>query len=155
MCPLIREMREKTDRMKGQQMLKSILRYIILGAMMIIIAHMLALSQKTTWEVPTKVIDSICDLGYKLTILTCAEIILFILDFKAFKRYSVFRRIIYLIPVLVSLIFSGIYLFGNVGLFFEYHAEILTTANIWGSVIGAVWAGMLMLKRGCIRKSEK
>lgn len=127
--------------------LMSVFRYSIYTAMLIIISKMLSLTQQTTWEVPSSVMDSMCDLGYKLRLLTIVEIVLFVVDFRTFVFYPVFWKIIYIVPILASLGFIYINVYGNIGALFQYREELLSTANIWGSIIGLIWSGLLMMMR--------
>ncbi len=132
-------------------MLISISRYSIFCFMQIVISFILTLTQKTTWEIPQKVLDSVFHLGYGLTILMIIEIVIFAVDFKMFVAYPIFWKLFYLLPIAISLIFVFILFFGNVHSLFHHHVDILLHANIWGSVIGVLWSVFLIVKHYSLR----
>ena len=135
-------------------MLKITLRYAVLCAIMIIIAHMLALSQQTTWEVPACVLDSMLSLSSLLQFAMAIEIALFLIDFETFSRSPLFLKIAYLVPALFSFGFVAVFVGGNEIKLFSYHAEILSNANIWGSIIAVLWSVLLMTMRRTDRQKS-
>ncbi len=153
-CPLIRKMREKNNSMRSRQNLKSILRYVVFGTILIIISHMLALSQQTTWEVPARVLDSMFSLSSLLQFAMAVEIALFLIDFAAFSRSPLFFKIAYLVPALFSFGFVAVFAGGNEIKLFSYHADILSNANIWGSIVAVLWSVLLMTMRRSDRQKS-
>ena len=132
-------------------MLISISRYSIFCLMQIMISFIITLTQKVAWEIPQKVLDSVFHLGYGLTILMIIEIVIFVIDFRAFVTYPIFWKLFYLLPIAIALIFVFIFLFGNVHSLFQHHVDMLLYANIWGSVIGVLWSVILIGKHYSLR----
>ncbi len=153
-CPLIRKMREKNNSMRSRQNLKSILRYVVFGTILIIISHMLALSQQTTWEVPARILDSMFSLSSLLQFATAIEIALFLIDLEVFSRYPLFLKIAYLVPALFSFGFVAVFVGGNEIKLFSYHADILSNANIWGSIVAVLWSVLLVMMRRSDRQRK-
>ena len=114
--------------------------------MQIIISFILTLTQKTTWEIPQKVLASVFHLGYGLKILMIIEIVIFVVDFKTFISYSLFWKLFYLLPISISLAFIFILSIGEVGILFHYRANVFLSANIWGSIVGVLWSVILIIK---------
>lgn len=135
----------------GDSLLLSITRYSIFCLMQIIISFILTLTQKTTWEIPQKVLDSVFHLGYGLKILMIIEIVIFVVDFKTFISYSLFWKLFYLLPISISLAFIFILSIGEVGILFHYRANVFLSENIWGSIVGVLWSVILIIKHYSLR----
>lgn len=136
----------------GVDMLISIFRYVIYFIMQIIIYFILALTQKTTWEVPMNVYASIHSLAMALTIAALVEFVIFVADLRTFCLFSVKEKIVYLIPVLMSFGFVVLFLFRKEGWLFQLNKRVvlshmLISAPIWGSIMGVVSSVYLMMKR--------
>lgn len=141
----------ENERIRIRDMLKNILRYAVLCAIMIIISHMLALSQQTTWEVPMRVLDSMLSLSSLLQFAMAVEIALFLIDFEAFSQSSLLLKIVYLVPTLFAFGFIAVFAGGEEVKLFRYHAGILSSADIWGSIVAVQWSVLLVT----IRRTER
>ena len=140
--------------MRSRQNLKSILRYVVFGAILIIISHMLALSQRTTWEVPARVLGSMLNLSSLLQFAMAVEIALFLIDLEVFSRSSLFLKIAYLVPALFAFGFVAVFAGGNEVKLFRYHADILLSADILGSIVAVMWSALLVAMRGNDRQRK-
>lgn len=132
-------------------MIKSIFRYSIFCIMQIIVSCILPFTQKVTWEIPQKTLESVYNLGHYLTILMIAEIVIFIADHRTFIAYPLFWKIFYLLPIVISFMFVFVFLFGDVAILFKHQARILLSANIWGSIVGIIWSILLMTEHYNLR----
>ena len=137
-------------------MLRSIARYVVYSAIQILISFILAMTQRTTWEVPSDIFDLIYSLSTALMVAVALEIVIFIVDFKVFLLYPTNMKALYFLIILIAVVLTLICASSKIDWLFQLHGKVffskaLSIIHIWGSIIGLVWSIILMIKHYSLR----
>lgn len=131
-------------------------RYIVYCIMQVIVSAILALTQRGTWEISSNTYDLIHGLSTALMIAIIAEIVIFIIDYRVFAQYSAKWKAAYFLPALIALMLDMVLILGKENWLFQLHEKVfistlLSTAHIWGSILGVAWSIFLSMKRCALK----